>query len=198
MSAKLDSNSRRPSRLSPHWAQERKGFPLGPPVTNCLRPVPHPATVTQNRDDQGRRSPTHPEGSSHTRSGRRGKGPGSSESADPSHPVFTPLDQFKNVLVIVCPFANHHEPTEQGSSWGCGDRRGCPPRGGKNSLSRVAHRGLFSKCVRFQAGVVRHYRKSAATSLLGARYFMVPENLVPVQQLFSFPGGMPGNGYSGR
>ena len=52
-----------------------------------------------------------------------------------------------------------------------------------------------------QAAIVRHYRKLSASSLLGREYFMVPEGMIPahnVPQLFTFPGGMPGNGLSGR
>jgi len=51
------------------------------------------------------------------------------------------------------------------------------------------------------AAIVRHYRKLSASSLLGREYFMVPEGMIPahnVPQLFTFPGGMPGNGLSGR
>jgi hypothetical protein len=59
----------------------------------------------------------------------------------------------------------------------------------------------ISNVMFLQAAVVRHYRKTAASSLLGREYFMVPEFMIPARsatQLFSFPGGVPGNGYSGR
>jgi hypothetical protein len=47
---------------------------------------------------------------------------------------------------------------------------------------------------------VRHYRKLSASTLLGREYFMVPQFMIArnTPQLFSFPGGTPGNGYSGR